>query len=161
MEDFVSSRKIIYTEPEKAKEFVQRTGCDFLAVAIGTSHGAYKFKEVFAAGFFLQYDTGTRNTARFSGLTNGKVQIIEKRGGAFTELWIGPYFSVSWKSLFAEIGYALIGTRTDAARDDLPSTTGNLTSAFETSPTVAWILALGGSIPIETDFDVVFRKNFV
>ncbi|MGE3279232.1 MAG: class II fructose-1,6-bisphosphate aldolase [Candidatus Altimarinota bacterium] len=34
----------IYTDPDKAKEFVERTGCDSLAVAIGTSHGAYKFK---------------------------------------------------------------------------------------------------------------------
>lgn len=42
-EDLVSSRNIIYTDPAKAKEFVVRTGCDFLAVAIGTSHGAYKF----------------------------------------------------------------------------------------------------------------------
>ncbi|MDO8510678.1 MAG: class II fructose-1,6-bisphosphate aldolase [Nanoarchaeota archaeon] len=42
-EDLVSSRNIIYTDPAKAKEFVERTGCDILAVAIGTSHGAYKF----------------------------------------------------------------------------------------------------------------------
>src|SRR3989344_2336707 len=42
-EDLVSSRTILYTDPAKAKEFVERTGCDFLAVAIGTSHGAYKF----------------------------------------------------------------------------------------------------------------------
>jgi len=34
----------IYTDPDKAKEFVERTDCDSLAVAIGTSHGAYKFK---------------------------------------------------------------------------------------------------------------------
>jgi fructose-bisphosphate aldolase, class II len=34
----------VYTDPVKAKEFVERTGCDSLAVAIGTSHGAYKFK---------------------------------------------------------------------------------------------------------------------
>lgn len=34
----------IYTNPEQAVEFVERTGCDSLAVAIGTSHGAYKFK---------------------------------------------------------------------------------------------------------------------
>ena len=34
----------IYTVPEEAKEFVERTNCDSLAVAIGTSHGAYKFK---------------------------------------------------------------------------------------------------------------------
>ncbi len=32
------------TDPDEAKEFVERTGCDSLAVAIGTSHGAYKFK---------------------------------------------------------------------------------------------------------------------
>ena len=46
IEDAVSveSANAIYTEPEKAKEFVERTGCDSLAVAIGTSHGAYKFK---------------------------------------------------------------------------------------------------------------------
>jgi fructose-bisphosphate aldolase, class II len=43
-EDLVSARKIIYTNPEEAHEFVEKTGCDFLAVAIGTSHGAYKFK---------------------------------------------------------------------------------------------------------------------
>lgn len=42
-EDTVSSRNIICTDPDAAKEFVQRSGCDFLAVAIGTSHGAYKF----------------------------------------------------------------------------------------------------------------------
>ncbi len=46
IEDAVSveSANAIYTDPEKAKEFVERTGCDSLAVAIGTSHGAYKFK---------------------------------------------------------------------------------------------------------------------
>jgi fructose-bisphosphate aldolase class II len=32
------------TNPEEAEEFVKRTGCDSLAAAIGTSHGAYKFK---------------------------------------------------------------------------------------------------------------------
>ncbi len=33
-----------YTDPDQAAEFVKRTGCDSLAIAIGTSHGAYKFK---------------------------------------------------------------------------------------------------------------------
>jgi fructose-bisphosphate aldolase class II len=36
-------KKAILTDPAKAEEFVARTGCDSLAVAIGTSHGAYKF----------------------------------------------------------------------------------------------------------------------
>ena len=40
----VSAEDAMYTDPEQAKEFVERTGCDSLAIAIGTSHGAYKFK---------------------------------------------------------------------------------------------------------------------
>ncbi len=44
VEDSVSADKHIYTDPLMAKEFVKKTGCDSLAVAIGTSHGAYKFK---------------------------------------------------------------------------------------------------------------------
>ena len=40
----VSQDDAMYTDPEQAKEFVDRTGCDSLAIAIGTSHGAYKFK---------------------------------------------------------------------------------------------------------------------
>ena len=42
-EESVIARKIIYTEPKSAKEFVEKTGVDALAVAIGTSHGAFKF----------------------------------------------------------------------------------------------------------------------
>ena len=40
----VSENDAKYTDPEQAKEFVEKTGCDSLAIAIGTSHGAYKFK---------------------------------------------------------------------------------------------------------------------
>lgn len=40
----VSSRDATYTDPDQAVEFVERTGVDSLAIAIGTSHGAYKFK---------------------------------------------------------------------------------------------------------------------
>ena len=40
----VSESDAKYTDPNQAKEFVERTGCDSLAIAIGTSHGAYKFK---------------------------------------------------------------------------------------------------------------------
>ena len=44
VEEHVSSTHSVYTDPDEAVEFVQRTGCDSLAIAIGTSHGAYKFK---------------------------------------------------------------------------------------------------------------------
>ena len=40
----VDSRSATFTDPLEAKEFVERTGVDSLAIAIGTSHGAYKFK---------------------------------------------------------------------------------------------------------------------
>ncbi len=40
----VDEKHAMLTDPDEAAEFVRRTGCDSLAVAIGTSHGAYKFK---------------------------------------------------------------------------------------------------------------------
>ena len=40
----VSAEDSSYTRPEDVQEFVERTDCDSLAIAIGTSHGAYKFK---------------------------------------------------------------------------------------------------------------------
>jgi fructose-bisphosphate aldolase class II len=45
IEDFVSveERDAHLTSPEEAVDFVKKTGCDALAIAIGTSHGAYKF----------------------------------------------------------------------------------------------------------------------
>ena len=39
----VSAEESHYTKPEEVEEFVSKTGCDSLAIAIGTSHGAYKF----------------------------------------------------------------------------------------------------------------------
>ena len=40
----VDEKHAMLTDPAEAEEFVERSGCDSLAVAIGTSHGAYKFK---------------------------------------------------------------------------------------------------------------------
>jgi len=44
IEDEVSSAHTHYTKPEEVEDFVKRTGVDSLAISIGTSHGAYKFK---------------------------------------------------------------------------------------------------------------------
>ena len=43
VEDEVSSAESHYTKPEEVIEFAEKTGCDSLAISIGTSHGAYKF----------------------------------------------------------------------------------------------------------------------
>jgi len=44
VEDDVVAEEHTYTRPEEVEEFVRRTGCDSLAISIGTSHGANKFK---------------------------------------------------------------------------------------------------------------------
>ncbi len=44
IEDAIKSKESVFTDPDEAVEFVKRTGCDSLAVSVGTSHGAYKFK---------------------------------------------------------------------------------------------------------------------
>lgn len=44
IEEHVSSEKSHYTDPDDVEDFVKRTGVDSLAISIGTSHGAYKFK---------------------------------------------------------------------------------------------------------------------
>ena len=48
----VAAREALMTDPEQARIFVTQTGCDFLAVAVGTAHGAYKF----AGASRLDYD---------------------------------------------------------------------------------------------------------
>ncbi|MDQ7799334.1 MAG: class II fructose-1,6-bisphosphate aldolase [Candidatus Edwardsbacteria bacterium] len=42
--DEPGAREAVYTDPDEVVEFVKQTGCDSLAISIGTSHGAYKFK---------------------------------------------------------------------------------------------------------------------
>lgn len=44
IEDDVVAAKSIYTQPEQVEDFVKKTGVDSLAISIGTSHGAFKFK---------------------------------------------------------------------------------------------------------------------
>ena len=44
VEEDVSANAHVYTDPQQAIDFINRTGCDSLAIAIGTSHGIYKFK---------------------------------------------------------------------------------------------------------------------
>jgi len=46
VEDEIVSGKAFYTDPEQAVEFVDRTGCDLLAISVGTQHGVAKGKEL-------------------------------------------------------------------------------------------------------------------
>ncbi|MBE7169348.1 MAG: class II fructose-bisphosphate aldolase [Williamsia sp.] len=76
-----------YTNPEQAREFVQRTGCDSLAVAVGTSHGAYKF----SGGKGLQFGVLEKIQQQLPGyplvlhgssnVPKGEVEEINRYGG--------------------------------------------------------------------------------
>ncbi len=59
VEEDVSSDTHVYTDPDQVAEFVERTGCDSLAIAIGTSHGAYKFKGSASLRFDILEKIGT------------------------------------------------------------------------------------------------------
>jgi fructose-bisphosphate aldolase class II len=65
-EDIVGSVKL--TDPAQAEEFVKRTKCDSLAVAIGTSHGAFKFKAEPGKKFSLHFDVIEKIQKRLPGV---------------------------------------------------------------------------------------------
>ena len=56
----VSAEDSSYTQPDEVEEFVSKTGCDSLAIAIGTSHGAYKFKGEAKLRFDILEEVGKR-----------------------------------------------------------------------------------------------------
>lgn len=53
MEDTVFSERAVYTDPDQAAEFIQRTGCDSLAVSVGTAHGGVKSDKPLVIDFEL------------------------------------------------------------------------------------------------------------
>lgn len=66
----------IYTNPEQAVEFVERTGCDSLAIAIGTSHGAYKFTKGDPRLDFERLETITEKLKGFPLVLHGASTVI-------------------------------------------------------------------------------------
>ena len=83
----VSHDDAFYTEPDQAIEFVEKTGVDSLAIAIGTSHGAFKFKGEAKLRFDILEEIG-RRIPGFPIVLHGAssvlpeyVEIINKFGG--------------------------------------------------------------------------------
>lgn len=83
----VSHEEAFYTDPAEAEEFVEKTGVDSLAIAIGTSHGAYKFKGEAKLRFDILEEVSKR-LPKFPIVLHGAssvlpeyVEIINKCGG--------------------------------------------------------------------------------
>ncbi len=66
----------VYTDPDQAIEFVEKTGCDSLAVAIGTSHGAYKFTKGEPALDFERLEKITNKLPGFPLVSHGASSVI-------------------------------------------------------------------------------------
>jgi len=99
IEDGVGSGEVHLTDPDQAVEFVQATGLDALAVAIGTSHGAYKFSrkpdgEVLAMSLIEEIHQRLPETHLvMHGSSSGPrelVDIINRYGGQMKESWGVP-----------------------------------------------------------------------
>jgi fructose-bisphosphate aldolase class II len=99
IEDGVGSGEVHLTDPDQAVDFVQRTGIDALAVAIGTSHGAYKFSrkpdgQVLAMDRILEIHKRLPDTHLVmhgsSSVPRELVDIINRHGGKMKESWGVP-----------------------------------------------------------------------
>ena len=84
----VNTKDATYTDPDQAVEFVERTGVDSLAIAIGTSHGAFKFKTAPRLRFDILEEVGKRLPGfpivlhGASSIPQEYVETIEKYGGS-------------------------------------------------------------------------------
>jgi fructose-bisphosphate aldolase class II len=99
IEDGVGSGEVHLTDPDQAVDFVQRTGIDALAVAIGTSHGAYKFSrppdgEVLAMERIKEIHKRLPDTHLVmhgsSSVPKELVDIINANGGSMKPTWGVP-----------------------------------------------------------------------
>lgn len=106
--------------------------------------GTYVLLDYLEAGLFTQGDVGFRASSRFAGFdADGAAQTADQTGGGYRELWVGPLLRGRYGPAFLELGWGALGLRWDDARDDLPSTTGDIDSALVRDPAIAWLLAAG------------------
>ena len=89
-----------------------------------------------------------------------KTVIENSLGGNYSEFWLGPLVAFSWKQLIGELGYAVIGTRSDDGRSDIASASGDTTSSFSLKPGIAWIAAIGGNIALTDNLGVLIKLEY-
>ena len=140
---------------QRAERLVEHT--EFGALAMGT----YSLVDAVGVGLYAQSDFGFRGAGNFSGFdANDAAQITDETGGSYRELWLGPLVRGSYGPLFLELGWGALGLRWDEARDDLPSESGDTDGAFSRSAAIAWLVALGGAVPITGRLDLALRLEY-
>ena len=136
IEDGVGSGEVHLTDPDQAVEFVERTGVDALAVAIGTSHGAYKFttepdRDVLAMNIIEEINQRLPNTHLVmhgsSSVPKELVDIINQYGGE-----IRPTFGVPVREIQEGIKHGVRKINVDT--DLRLACTGAIRKAFAEEP---------------------------
>ena len=136
IEDEVGSGEVHLTDPDQAVEFVERTGVDALAVAIGTSHGAYKFskepdREVLAMGIIEEINRRLPTTHLVmhgsSSVPKELVDTINRYGGR-----IEPTFGVPVREIQEGIRHGVRKVNVDT--DLRLAATGAIRKAFAEDP---------------------------
>ncbi|MGI8651087.1 MAG: class II fructose-bisphosphate aldolase [Rubrobacter sp.] len=136
IEDGHGSGEVNLTDPDQAVEFVERTGVDALAVAIGTSHGAYKFtkepdSEVLAMSIIEEINQKLPNTHLVmhgsSSVPRDLVDIINAHGGKMEPSWGVPV-----KEIQQGIKHGVRKVNVDT--DLRLAATGAIRRAFEEDP---------------------------
>jgi hypothetical protein len=123
--------------------------------------GRYELNDYFSAGIFIRTDIGKREAALFDGFDiEGKTKVKNQLGGNYTEVWFGPEVMFHWKQLFAEVGYGLVGIRSDEGRDDIPSNSGDTVGSFTTNPSISWLISIGGFVPLSDNLEILLKLEY-
>jgi len=139
----------------RGERLVEESFAGFIGQATWRAYGPLSI------GWYGQLDTGSRHAGRFAGLDADQKTVVSGAvGGDFMEIWTGPLVRAEWRGLFVELGYGALGRRFDDARADLPDAYGDTDAALRTSPTVAWLVGLGGAINVWEALDVVLRLQY-
>lgn len=123
--------------------------------------GTYKVWKFLSAGWYFQYDAGNRENGQLSGFdASGSAQVMNIQGGTFQEFWTGPTIRAHHKQAFLEIGYGLVGSRTDESRSDISNASGSNQGSFSIDPSVAWFIGIGAKVKLSKQFDFIVKANY-
>jgi hypothetical protein len=118
----------------------------------------YRVLEWLEAGLYLHLDLGSSERVLFSAPDEtGAAAEVARIDGAFWELWTALLVRFRYGSLFAELGWAPLMVRHDTSRTDLPNAGGDAGGLFVGSRSVAFLLGLGGRLPLMDRLDLTLR----
>lgn len=121
----------------------------------------YQVNNYLSIGWYVQQDVGNRENAQFSMFdTKGATQVANLQGGRFNEFWTGPLVRGHYKQMFVELGYGLVGIRSDKARAAILKEDGTTDGDFSTSPTIAWMSSLGVNSPLTEKLDLLLKLQY-